>query len=335
MAKELRTQDTNHTGLALSLDALRQEGAVEVTRKALFPEDRPQPTYQELSLFIAMCINRHLDPFAREAYLIKYSERSPASMVVSKDAFMERANRHEAFNGMVAGIIVQRGDKVEYTEGTFHLPSDVLLGGWARVFRKDREHPSFQSPSMAEYNSNQGVWPKIPATMIRKVAVVQALREAFPEEFGGLYDASEMQQSVRDSSVDLLAETGVTNVIPEKIQVTAPQPVHAAKAKQPVGQAQNEDGGGMCPIHNVEFDAEFAWMDNKPTDQIKDYRHADGKWPSDAKHAGAGKTKYCRQSSKEVQAAYKDIEAYQGAPDDTEPEVEIIEMNEQEQEPLI
>ena len=333
MAKELRAQDNNHTGLALSLDALRQEGAIDVVRKALFPEDKPQPTYQELSLFVAMCINRHLDPFAREAYLIKYSERAPASMVVSKDAFMERANRHEAFDGMVAGIIVQRGDKVEYTEGTFHLPSDVLLGGWARVFRKDREHPSFQSPSMAEYNSNQGVWPKIPATMIRKVAVVQALREAFPEEFGGLYDASEMQQSVRDSSVDLLEETGVTNIIPEKIQVTAPQPVPAAKAKQPVRQAQNEDepGGGICPIHNVEFEVEFVYK----TDQIKDYRHADGKWPSDAGHAGAGKTKYCRQSSKEVQSAYKDIEAYQDDPDDTEPEVEIIEMNEQEQEALI
>ena len=32
----------------------------------------------------------------------------------------------------------------------------------------------------------------MPATMIRKVALVQALREAFPSELSGMYDQSEM-----------------------------------------------------------------------------------------------------------------------------------------------
>ena len=37
-----------------------------------------------------------------------------------------------------------------------------------------------------------GQWAKMPGTMIRKVAMVHALREAFPEDFGGMYDSSEM-----------------------------------------------------------------------------------------------------------------------------------------------
>ena len=35
-------------------------------------------------------------------------------------------------------------------------------------------------------------WSKKPATMIRKVALVQALREAFPEDFGGMYSQEEV-----------------------------------------------------------------------------------------------------------------------------------------------
>ena len=32
--------------------------------------------------------------------------------------------------------------------------------------------------------------------MIRKVALVQALREAFPEDFTGMYDSSEISEAI-------------------------------------------------------------------------------------------------------------------------------------------
>jgi hypothetical protein len=35
-------------------------------------------------------------------------------------------------------------------------------------------------------------WKVMPGTMIRKVALVQSLREAFPDEFGGMYSPEEM-----------------------------------------------------------------------------------------------------------------------------------------------
>ena len=45
---------------------------------------------------------------------------------------------------------------------------------------------------MREYSTGKSNWTSKPATMIRKTAIVHALREAFPDEFGGLYDAVEM-----------------------------------------------------------------------------------------------------------------------------------------------
>ena len=43
--------------------------------------------------------------------------------------------------------------------------------------------------SNGEINSQ---WKSKPATMIRKVALVQALREAFPDDFSGMYAGEEM-----------------------------------------------------------------------------------------------------------------------------------------------
>jgi hypothetical protein len=46
-----------------------------------------------------------------------------------------------------------------------------------------------------------GQWSKKPATMIRKVALVQALREAFPKAFGGLYTAEEQGEVETETSM--------------------------------------------------------------------------------------------------------------------------------------
>ena len=38
-------------------------------------------TDQEIMMFLGLCKYQHLNPFLREAYLIKYGDRSPATMV--------------------------------------------------------------------------------------------------------------------------------------------------------------------------------------------------------------------------------------------------------------
>lgn len=160
-------------------------------------------TNQEFKLFTELCKVRKLNPFLREAYLIKYKAGTPAQLVVGKDAILKRAVLNPNYDGMECGIIVQREDgTIEERQGTFRLGNEQLVGGWARVFRKDWSHPTYSSVSFNEVaqrkndgqlNSN---WSTKSATMLEKVAKVRALRETFVEDLAGMYEAEEMQQEI-------------------------------------------------------------------------------------------------------------------------------------------
>ena len=156
-------------------------------------------TIPEFKLFAELCKARKLNPFLKEAYCIKYSNNLPATIVVGKDAVLKRAVLNPNYNGIKSGIIVldSNGNIIE-RKGTFKLSNETLVGGWAEVFRKDWQNSVYCSVSLEEViqkksngqpNSN---WEKQPATMIEKVAKVRALREAFVEDLGGMYEAEEM-----------------------------------------------------------------------------------------------------------------------------------------------
>ena len=151
---------------------------------------------QEVVMFINLCKYQQLNPFLREAYLIKYSESEPAQMVVGKAAFEARADRNESYQGYKAGVVVLKpGDVIEYRQGTLVLPNEQLVGGWCDVYVSGYKEPVHSSVSLAEYNTGKSIWKTKPGTMIRKVAKAQALREAFPNAFSGLYTAEELGAS--------------------------------------------------------------------------------------------------------------------------------------------
>lgn len=168
-----------------------------------------QITMPEFKLFTELCKVRKLNPFLREAYLIKYSNNQPASIVVGKDAILKRAVLNQKYNGMKSGIIVvnENGEVIE-RKGTFKLENEKLVGGWAEVFRKDWENSIYCSVSLAEAIQKKGNgepnsnWSKQPATMIEKVAKVRALREAFVEDLGGMYEAEEMNVELPEQEIE-------------------------------------------------------------------------------------------------------------------------------------
>lgn len=156
-------------------------------------------TLPEFKLFTELCKVRKLNPFLREAYLIKYSSNQPASIVVGKDAILKRAVLNPQYDGMKSGIMVTNGNnEIIERKGTFKLPSEKLVGGWAEVYRKDWNNPIYCSVSLDEVMQKKGNgepnsnWSKQPATMVEKVAKVRALREAFVEDLAGMYEAEEM-----------------------------------------------------------------------------------------------------------------------------------------------
>ena len=160
-----------------------------------------QITMPEFKFFTALCKSRGLNPFLKEAYLIKYSNKQTAQMVVSKDVILRRAIIHPDYNGIEDGIIVtnESGEIIE-RQGCFKLPNETLVGAWARVYRKSWEHPTYCSVSFDEVaqkksdDSLNTMWASKGATMANKVAKCRALRESFVEEFAGMYDEAELPQ---------------------------------------------------------------------------------------------------------------------------------------------
>lgn len=164
-------------------------------------------TDQDVLMFIELCKAQKLNPFVRDAYLVKFGSQ-PAQIIVGKDVFIKRASEHPNFNGMKAGIVIldKNGD-IKEREGALKLKEEELVGGWCEVHLKDKDFPVKSVVSFEEYaqKKNDGtlnsMWSSKGATMIRKVAQSQALREAFPNELRGLYQQEEM---------------GTENKLPEK-----------------------------------------------------------------------------------------------------------------------
>lgn len=166
-------------------------------------------TAQEAVLFMNLCKYQRLNPFLNEAYLIKFGEQ-PAQLVTGKDAFMKRAESHEQFDGFRAGLIIARDGEISEIEGSFTINGDMVLGGWCEVYRRDRKNPIVSRVNLDEYNKGKALWKDMPKTMIRKTAMVQALREAFPANLGGMYVEEEI------SFEDVTTEEKVKNEIKQE-----------------------------------------------------------------------------------------------------------------------
>ena len=190
--------------------------------------DNGKITLQEFKFFSELCKVRKLNPFLKEAYCIKYGNK-PAALVVGKDAVLKRAILHPKYNGRENGIIVltATGEVVE-RKGTFRLANEQLVGGWAKVYRKDWEYPTYVSVSLSEVEQKKGDgnlnsnWSTKPGTMVEKVATVRALRETFIEDLGGMYEAEEMNVELpHENFVGIHPE----NIIIEQSDEQEPQEV--------------------------------------------------------------------------------------------------------------
>ena len=183
-------------------------------------------TEQELMMFMSLCKYQGLNPFVRDAYLIKYGSQ-PATIVVGKGALEKRAQRTDRYKGFEAGIIVRTEDgHIENRTGTFYLPEEELVGGWAKIYVDGFTKPVEAAVSLQEYIGRKkdgtvnSQWATKPATMIRKVAKAQALREAFPEDMAGMYVAEEVGVDGLDETV-VEQPTETSAARPEIIEVPA------------------------------------------------------------------------------------------------------------------
>lgn len=194
--------------VVFEVNGTKVELSPQIVRDYLVSGDKERVTMQELVMFINLCKFNGLNPWLREAYIVKYGNE-PATIVTGKEAFEKRADAHTDYDGCKAGIIVVHPDYEEpvYRTGALVLPDEILIGGWAEVWRKSRKQTTRIEVGFDEYagrkkdGSLNRQWSSKPATMIRKVALVQSLREAFPKSYEGMFTSEE--QNIDDSIIDL------------------------------------------------------------------------------------------------------------------------------------
>ena len=147
--------------------------------------------------FMLMCQARKLNPFEGDAFLLGYDNKDQPdkpsfSLITAHQAFLKRAELHPEFDGMDSGTIVLRNGETIDLVGDWHMPNDNILGGWAKVFFKNRSHPMHKRVRLTRFNRNYGVWRDDPAGMVVKCAEADALRSSFPTMLGGMFVGEEL-----------------------------------------------------------------------------------------------------------------------------------------------
>ena len=211
-----------------------------IIRAYLVSGDAKKVTDQEVMMFLMLCKGQHLNPYLKEAHLVKYGDK-PATMIVGKEVYTKRASKNPKCKGFEAGVIVlsRDGSRLQERTGTLVVRGETLVGGWCKVYVEGYEKPMYETVSFDEYNTGMALWKKMPATMIRKVALCHALREAFPEDFAGLYDSSEMGQST-NVDLDAVVDVPTMQEYREPRQETEATVTVEAEAVETV-EAVNED----------------------------------------------------------------------------------------------
>jgi phage recombination protein Bet len=156
-----------------------------------------QLSRQEAEQFVEIAKAYQLNPFKREIYCIPYGqgEKRKLSIITGYESYLKRAERL----GILAGWRA-------WTEGSFEVIEDVKEiptkngGIWKKtvrlpvgdlvakveIHRKDWEKPFLHEVYLEEYAQENEMWASKPRTMLKKVAIAQAFRMVFPDEFGGM-----------------------------------------------------------------------------------------------------------------------------------------------------
>jgi phage recombination protein Bet len=171
----------------------------EIVRTYLVAGKKELVTPQELMFFMGICKSRGLNPFKRDAYLIKYSE-DPAAIVTSIDFYRSRARAQKDCQGWKSGIVIDHGQKnLEYREGALLLENEKLVGGWFEAKPAGWEMVLKHSVSLKPYvkktrdgNVTQFWKEDNQPSQIMKVAESQGLRRAWPDEFQQMYTEEEI-----------------------------------------------------------------------------------------------------------------------------------------------
>lgn len=223
--------------LRLTASMVRQFIAVPTKSGAL-------PTERDCIRFIMLCRGKRANPFEGDCFLIGYdSQNGPSfSMVCGIELFLKRASAEPSYDGNESGVIVSAlGNEIIERPGTMVMDGEKLIGGWAKVYRKDRKQVEYKSVKFETYDTGRSRWMKDPGGQIAKVALSQALRSAYPTALGALYTQEEMQRVTEagEGVIEARATASMPKELPEPEKEKSDHDFELAEPKnapEPVAQ---------------------------------------------------------------------------------------------------
>lgn len=168
--------------------------------------------------FLMLCKARRLNPWEGDAFLVGYDTQDGPefNLITAHQAYLKRAEAHKAFDGMESGLVVHAlGDQEEkqlLIQGDVIPKGYGIVGGWAKVYRRDRSKPTFRKIALTTFSTGRSRWAKDPAGMIVKCAEGDALRSAFPNNLPATSHDVEVDTPLREE-LGVEAESPITNSI--------------------------------------------------------------------------------------------------------------------------
>ncbi|MEW6226634.1 MAG: phage recombination protein Bet [Bacillota bacterium] len=168
-----------------------------------------QLTQEEKLQFIEVAQAFHLNPFKREIHVAVYGEGEyrRMSIVVGYQVYLDRAERTGQLDGWRAWVEGQGEDMkalVEIHRKDWHSPFIHEVYWKEAVQRKRDGQPT-------------SFWSKMPKFQLKKVAISQGFRLAFPSELGGMpYDPAELPDAESAGFQEKPANSIALPTIPEQ-----------------------------------------------------------------------------------------------------------------------
>ena len=196
MEKENQNQNQNKSQIVAYKDINGRDVSLTIeVMKRILPKLKESKD-DEIVNFALRCSAMGLNPLI-DVHNVSFGDTDVLTPIIKKDYYLQNAQLKADYRGFKAGVVVatEKGEIIE-REGTIVAPSEELLGGWAKVFTEKRGE-YYVSVSIEEYQmkkldgSVNKMWRSKSGTMIRKVALSQALRDAYPI-FSGTYSEEEI-----------------------------------------------------------------------------------------------------------------------------------------------
>ena len=215
----------------------------DVTQKLLLDyliQSNSNLTDHEQKMFVSVAMAYGLNPFKREIYPVAYGsgDKRKLSIIVGYEIYLKRAERTgklDGFDVSISGAFKKGKIQKKKFDGSFYDVQGILPEGevsaTCTVWVKGKTHPVVWTVWFDEYTQSNEMWLSKPRTMIKKVAIEQAFRIAFPDEMGGMpYAPEELPEKMINNTFS------EAEIIPEAEKETIQPP----PSGQPVGSATTQ-----------------------------------------------------------------------------------------------